>query len=210
MKKASILITEYRKAANISQGELAQLLTDYGYPTTNKVISSWENDSSVPNANQYLAICEVLNINNSSVTDLTLEGQYKVRDYINTLMMIDKYRNKKRELPLYSVAVSAGTGQYIDDSDYEMIEVGDEVPKIADYAIRISGDSMEPVIHHKDILWVQSTTELSIGNIGIFYLDGEVYCKVLQRNKLVSLNPTYHDIDITKANEFKILGKVVS
>lgn len=210
MRTVDIIIPEYRKAANISQSELANRLTAIGYPTTNKMISSWEKGTSIPNANQYLAICEVLKINNYSVADLTLEGQYKVQDYINTLMQIDKYRIHKRQLPYYSVAVSAGTGEYIEDCDYEMITVGDEVPLIADYGVHIAGDSMEPLIHSGDILWIQSTTDLKIGDIGIFYLDGQVYCKVLSNNMLLSLNSKYKPIQINEVSSFKILGKVVS
>ena len=34
-----------------------------------------------------------------------------------------------RSLPRYSLAVSAGTGQFLDGEDYEMVEVGQEVPE---------------------------------------------------------------------------------
>lgn len=209
MKTADIIIAEYRKKNGISQSDLAKHLTVIGYPTTNKMVSSWEKGTAVPNANQYLAICEILNINNFSINDLTIEGQYKVADYINTLMQIDKYRTNKRQLPYYNVAVSAGTGQYIDDCDYEMVAVGDEVPLIADYGVRIAGDSMEPLIHDGDVLWVESTQQLKVGDIGIFCVDGEVYCKVLSNNMLLSLNSKYSPIQLNELSSFKILGKVV-
>lgn len=189
--------------------ELAQLLTNNGYPTSNKVLSSWEKGVTVPNANQYLAIKEVLNINEPAISDLTLEGQYKIYDYINTLLQIDKYRAIKRKLPLYDAYVSAGTGQYIDDCDYIMIETPDTVPKEADYGVYISGDSMEPRIKDHSVIWVQSTQEIRIGDIGIFYLDGETYCKVLGNNELISINKKYKPIPLNEASSFKILGRVV-
>ena len=211
------LIALKRKNAKLSQSDLAELLTNCGYPITNKGISSWEKDITIPNAYQYIELCRILDISNDNILDgLTIEGKYKAIDYINTLKMTKKYStiieviNNKRSLPVYNSHVSAGVGDYLYDEAYEMIEVGDEVPDIADYGLYIHGDSMSPRYVNNQIIWVKKIDILYDGNIGIFYLDGEVYCKVLQQNKLVSLNPAYHDIDITEANEFKILGKVVS
>lgn len=209
MIQASQLITEYRRTAGLSQSQLAALLTDNGCPTTNKVISTWEKGSAVPNANQFLAIKEVLHIAEPSIRDLTIEGRYKVYDYINTLLLVDKYRAIKRTLPYYDVGISAGTGQYIEDVTPTMIEVSDSVPETADYGVHIVGDSMEPRIPDQSIIWIQTTIELRIGDIGVFWLDGETYCKVLGNNELISINTKYAPISITEATSFKVLGKVV-
>lgn len=52
------------------------------------------------------------------------------------------------------------------------------------------------------------------GEIGIFFLNGDAYCKKLQDNKeglfLISLNKKYDPIPVSKEASFKIFGKVVS
>ena len=62
----------------------------------------------------------------------------------------------------------------------EVIEVGNEAAPEADFGIRIHGDSMEPRYISEQIVWVQQTEELESGEIGIFYLDGNAYCKKLK------------------------------
>ena len=64
------------------------------------------------------------------------------------------------------------------------------------------------------IVWVYRTTELYDGDIGIFYLDGQAYCKKLHKKgkllELLSFNPEYKPIPIKESSEFKIFGRVVS
>ena len=64
------------------------------------------------------------------------------------------------------------------------------------------------------IVWVYRTSELVNGDIGIFYLDGNAYCKRLHKKKnkleLVSINPKYAPIQVTANSDFRIFGRVVS
>ena len=61
---------------------------------------------------------------------------------------------------------------------------------------------MEPRYINGQIVWVQQTEELESGEIGIFYLDGNAYCKKLDCSRtgtfLVSLNQKFDPIQITK------------
>lgn len=54
---------------------------------------------------------------------------------------------------------------------------------------------------------------LNNGEIGIFFLDGNAYCKKLQDDEkglyLISLNSTYEPIAINENQTCKIFGKVV-
>ena len=81
------------------------------------------------------------------------------------------------------MAASAGTSEFLDDENFEIIEVGEEVPEEADFGLALNGDSMEPRYHDNQAVWVQQTNSLSSGEIGIFYLDGMTYCKQLKDNK---------------------------
>jgi len=122
-------------------------------------------------------------------------------------------REMPRLLRLYDIPVSAGSGNFIDDSSYEMIEAPSYVPIAVDFALRISGDSMEPLLQDSQIIWVKEQDILDNGDIGIFTYSGDVYCKKLiadgRKAFLRSLNPLYEDIEIKEDFGFKVLGKVV-
>ncbi|MBQ6817575.1 MAG: helix-turn-helix transcriptional regulator [Bacilli bacterium] len=50
-------ITEYRKSANMTQDELADLLF-----VTRQALSKWENGKGVPSADTLLALCKIFNV----------------------------------------------------------------------------------------------------------------------------------------------------
>ena len=50
-------------------------------------------------------------------------------------------------------------------------------PAEADFGVRVSGNSMEPVYHDGQIVWVERCETLSIGQVGVFVYDGEGYLK---------------------------------
>ena len=79
----------------------------------------------------------------------------------------------------------------------------------ADYALRISGNSMEPKFFDGDILLVREQSELDVGELGIFIGDGEGYFKRFMGQTLRSLNPAYKDIPISSFGEFRCCGKVI-
>lgn len=91
--------------------------------------------------------------------------------------------------------------------------MGAEVPETADFGIRISGDSMEPRFINGQIVWVEQTKQLNNGDIGIFFLDGNAYCKKLQESadstSLISLNTKYAPIVISETSSFYTFGRVV-
>lgn len=114
-------------------------------------------------------------------------------------------------IKLFDIAVCAGDGFYIDDAvESESITVKDSN---ADYAVKISGDSMESTYKNGDILLVQKTEELSNGDIGIFYIDGNTMCKKYVKQgrgiSLVPENNKYEAIKVTKNKDCIIQGKVL-
>ena len=94
-----------------------------------------------------------------------------------------------------------------------MIEAPGHVPAAADFALRVSGDSMEPLFQDGQVIWVKEQEALNSGDIGIFVYFDEVYCKKLildgGRAYLRSLNPGYGDVEIKEDFGFKAIGKVV-
>lgn len=154
------------------------------------------------------------------MSELNDEGQTKVLDYIKLLKQSGLYKRQvaevipfTRSIKLFHVPASAGTGEFLDSDDYAEITVGKEVPLNADFGIRINGDSMEPQFVNGQVVWVEQTQNVSSGDIGIFFLDGNAYCKKLQITEhgtyLVSLNPKYEPIPVTETAAFRAFGKVV-
>lgn len=116
---------------------------------------------------------------------------------------------RPRMLPLFDLPVSAGTGAYLDESTARQIQVPAEASAAADFALRISGNSMEPRYHDRDLLLVQRTDHVDEGEVGIFVLDGEGYVKVWGGDRLISLNPAYAPIPIGASSSFSCCGRVV-
>ena len=81
--------------------------------------------------------------------------------------------------------------------------------KRADFALRVSGNSMEPRFHDGDILLVEETPDVAIGELGIFICDGEGYFKEYGGDHLRSLNPEYAPIPISDFHSFSCCGSVI-
>lgn len=56
------LIAERRREKGMNQAELAAALDELGFGVTNQAVSKWEKGATLPNARQFLAICDVLGI----------------------------------------------------------------------------------------------------------------------------------------------------
>ena len=116
----------------------------------------------------------------------------------------------KRSISLYELPVSAGAGVYLDDSRAEPIRIPQgEATADADYALRISGDSMEPKYHNGDVILVQITDSVEVGELGIFLLDGCGFFKVYDGSRLLSLNPKYSPILLRDFADVQCKGRVV-
>lgn len=118
-----------------------------------------------------------------------------------------------RQIKLFDIPVSAGTGQFLDSDAYELIDIGSEVPDSADFGLRISGNSMEPEYIDGQIVWVHQQDVLNDGEIGISGYDNNAYCKKLSLTtagtKLISLNSEYSPIEVPKNSVLHVFGKVV-
>ena len=111
--------------------------------------------------------------------------------------------------PLCNIPLSAGTGIWLSEGhDYELMQFENTSPD-ADLAFTIRGDSMEPMYCDNDIVFVKSGVIVESGQVGVFCLNGEGYLKMLQGNKLVSLNKAYDPIVIEEWDSFYCAGRVV-
>ena len=125
-------------------------------------------------------------------------------DTDNTLLM--SIQEKRKRIHLFALPASAGIGNWIDETDYSEVLVYNTN---CDYAVYISGDSMEPRILDKSIVLVQIDPDIKNGDIGIFNLNGSIYCKQFEHDSLLSFNEEYNPITINEYDDFYPQGKVV-
>ena len=78
----------------------------------------------------------------------------------------------------------------------------------ADFALRVSGDSMEPKYSSGDIIFVRHDSGIERGQLGIFNVDGEAFFKLFGGDRLISLNQQYMDIVLTEAERVECIGVV--
>ena len=244
-------IQEVRKAHGVSLEGLSYVLRHYGIDMKQTGIGRWESGTVIPNAYQLMALSHIFQIEDpktfftESPTDadaLNEEGLRKVREYKEDLIASGKYRPapalaagsnvlKFREMPMSLLPVSAGPGAFLDENNFELKRFpADEIPDGAEFAIRISGDSMEPVYSSGQIIWVQLCKQLRPGEVGIFEYDGNGYVKmydeqypeetfldeyttsdgqVLPQPVLVSYNEAYAPRPVNPNTSFSVIGKVL-
>lgn len=109
--------------------------------------------------------------------------------------------SSSRQIRVYRTPAAAGVSVPIEGGDFDVVLANSSVPKRADFGVRIQGDSMEPVIADGDIVYVEKDADISAGDIGIFCVDGAMYCKEYRRDRegnvtLYSLNPERQDCNI--------------
>lgn len=120
------------------------------------------------------------------------------------------YDFSKKSILLYNLPVSAGPGVYLDDTMAEEINIPqNEKTESVSFALKISGNSMEPKYHDGDIVLVEDTESVDVGELGIFVLDGNGYFKKYGGDRLISLNEEYGDILLRDYVEAVCCGRVV-
>lgn len=111
------------------------------------------------------------------LTEIVNAIQSELKDpEVDEQMVIQFTGNQNKKVYLFEMAACAGDGFYSEGSirsDEAIISPYEQ----ADYAVRISGKSMEPTIKDNSIVFVQQAEELHDSEIGIFVVDGNVMCK---------------------------------
>ncbi len=119
--------------------------------------------------------------------------------------------DERRIIPLFDFAVCAGNGDFIDETigHQDFLTENED----ADYALTISGESMEPTIPNGSIVLVKKVTELSNNDIVIVSTGSEAMCKrYIKRGRGIFLkpdNPSYKEFSKKDCLTFLIRGKVI-
>lgn len=214
----AVLFAYYLHDRRLTLSEFVTRMNAAGMKTTYGQAYRWKRGTTLPNALQFIAICEVLNIkdvnkkmSNEAYQKIVQINENKESKILSFSAQDDKISH--RQLPIILQKASAGYGQYVDDADIEMVYVRESVPQNADFGIHVSGDSMEPKFHDGELVWVEKKNTLNSGEIGVFYLDGNIYIKRLEYGQdlpcLRSLNRKYGIIPIKETSVFTVWGKVL-
>lgn len=140
----------------------------------------------------------------------------QLQEQNNNVVNINDYIEEESdwyEVKFYG-SVSAGTGLYLDDEQVETISFGaDMIPNGTDFCLKVNGDSMDPMFHDGDYVFIKRETDFRNGSIGVVIVNGDAYLKKIYITpdsiKLVSLNKKYKDITVTQDDSLKYVGTVV-
>ncbi len=239
-----------REARGLSLVRLSELLSKYGISAQKTSISRWENGSTIPNAYQLLALCHALEIEDGieyftrepkKDDALNSEGWKKLAEYKALLIASGQFKPEPSAASsaieyvtkkISMLPVSAGPGEFLSDECFEDVDFpASDVPENADYGIKVNGNSMEPVYHDGQIVWVQRCETLNPGEVGIFEYGGSGYLKQYEEQEpdaevieaftssdgdvrmqpvLVSYNSKYEKIVVSPHTYFRIEGRALN
>lgn len=239
-------INELKKLKKLTNQKLSEL-SGIPLGTLNKITSGITTDPKIETlkalAKAFDCTLDDFDVNNtekkllsnketqllSSFNKLNTLGQEKAIERVEELTQIEKYtidnvseelcvtRTDIKNIQLYEIPASAGTGMLITDNvPYEIKQIDLTIApqaRKADFALYVRGDSMEPSYYDGDIIFIKSQPAVDNGQIGIFIYDDESYIKKYSVQEdgayLVSLNKKYEPIKIDENLNFKVCGLVL-
>ncbi|MBR2259031.1 MAG: LexA family transcriptional regulator [Blautia sp.] len=242
-------LSEARKLAGLKQSDLSERLTQFGIDVTPQNLSKWEKGNVMPNAYQLLAVSYALGISNpleyftgstpAVAQELNKKGLAVLQEFKEFLVSTGRYEihQDTQEIrmipfPVGDLPLSAGTGTYIDESKFETMDFPENlIPEDADFALRVSGDSMEPAYHDGQYVFIEKCEEVSPGSVGAFVLGDQAYIKVYGEKEpdddlkeeytdscgflhpqkvLISYNKNYNPIIVDPDTVFFVVGRVLN
>ncbi|MBS3398142.1 helix-turn-helix transcriptional regulator [Staphylococcus aureus] len=224
-------IRKFLNDSNMSQKKLAELINIK--PST---LSDYLNLRSNPSHGVIQRIADVFEVGKSDIdttykddnditsiyNKLTPPRQENVLNYANeqleeqnskgdNVVDINSYKQEKTPVNVNG-CVSAGVGERLHDETLFTEMVKGRIPT-HDLALKVNGDSMEPMFKDGEIIFVEKTHNIKNGQIGIFIIEEEAYVKKVfvedDRLTLVSLNKDYDDLHFYRNESVRLIGKVI-
>ncbi|MEM0695700.1 S24 family peptidase [Staphylococcus aureus] len=129
----------------------------------------------------------------------------------DNLVDFNSYIQEKSEVDIYGCA-SAGIGERLYNEPISKEFVRGYVPA-HDIALKVNGDSMEPLFKNGQIIFIEKSHTIKDGQIGVFIINGDAYVKKVyvedNRLTLVSLNKKYKDLHFYDNESVRLVGKVI-
>ena len=160
-----------------------------------------------------------IKISNNDLLDIynKLDSKRQAKVYEFASHQLDEQNGIQEEKVVYLVRgrqSAAGSMIHVDDVDAEMgVLPSSIVPNGANELVKITGDSMEPLIKKGSEVYLRYQPTVEDGEIAIVRVEDEgVTCKYLYRDGknviLKSENPEYEDI-VVDAEKVSVIGKVL-
>ncbi|AUU50458.1 TPA: LexA family transcriptional regulator [Staphylococcus aureus] len=190
-------VFELAKVLNVNEAWLMGFDISKNRKIENNDITSIYNKLTPPRQNN------VLNYANSQLDEQNSKG--------DNIVDINSYKQDKTPVNVNG-CVSAGVGERLHDETLFTEMVKAPVPP-HDLALKVNGDSMEPMFKDGEIIFVEKTHNIKNGQIGIFIIEEEAYVKKVfvedDRLTLVSLNKKYRDLHFYRNESVRLVGKVI-
>lgn len=141
---------------------------------------------------------------------LTPPRQHKV--YTFAQHQLEEQNNGVEESSAIYLVGQTAAGKPLEYGQLQPEQISVDVPKGADRALNVKGDSMEPLIKDGSIVFYKDQPTVENGEIAIVEIDGsEVTCKKFyfdgDKVTLKSINEKYEDMVFS--NGVRIIGKVI-
>lgn len=191
-------IKKLRIACGYTQIEFAKMLG-----ITQAQVSQYESDTNTPRPSMLKKIAKALN-----TTTTELSGFYDL--YFKDVEQI-KDVDLIKEIPVFSVEVSAGNGVFPETfCPEEVITIPNY--KNVDYAFKVTGDSMAPILNKGDIILIKATPEAYNGDMIVALFDNLLvvkwFVKKADNIMLVPENREYPPLIPIAGIRFQIIGIV--
>lgn len=195
--------------------------------------TSWKR-GTVPNSDALIKLSEYFNVSVdyilfgkeptipteyqsliNSYKELSKDNQRLLQDIITSMIDIQNANEKRSKIEYTTIDLmvnktSAGTGYDLEGNEFESIQIiKTSEAEIADYALKVEGESMSPDFHTGDIVLVKEQPEIEIGQVGIFIYNNEGYIKERGKDYLISRNPEFDNIVPTEDDQIICKGLVL-
>lgn len=189
-------------------------INSYEWPPDSK-----EKAPSLPDEAQKVAVrYSKLDVYGKAAVQAVMgEEEARIREQAELDLIVTKPDPKI--IPLYWSPAAAGIAAPILGEEYDHYELKPEDPQGAMFAIKVSGDSMEPHFPDGSIVFCNKDP-IADGDIGVFCLDGESFIKQYHHDRfmgmtyLLSLNRDRADADklITRSSgqTLTCMGRVIT
>lgn len=226
-------VRRYRERAGYSQAELAGLMN-----SSRNTVINWETNRARPDLPTTRALGVLLGISAgellcmeeaASLTpveerllkrfrDLSSDGQRLACRLVAAVVSEEASAEERRMveshmvLPLYTTPVAAGVGYSWSDHvspDYCILKRSAAGAR-ADMTVRVKGDSMEPVYHSGQLLYVRRGQEARPGDDVVCTTEnGPVVKRVNRDGRLYSVNPDLPFGEHYEDDHVQLLGRVI-
>ena len=199
------MITRIEKMLNEQGIKRSTMLADLDIPSS--TFSTWKKKDSDPDLKSVIKLANYLGVSMDYILTGEKENIQKI-ELDDEPIQIRVLGKVAAGIPIEAVEDVIGE----ETISKKMAETGDY------FGLRISGDSMEPAIHHGSIVIVRQQDDVENGDIAIVIVNGEdATCKKIEKFEngimLVPINKAYEEKFYTNEEieklPVRIIGKVV-